>query len=245
MQDPFYVVKEEVQQSVQGVVSLYERWKQLLETTNTATNEEFKWTQNELKTGLRSIEWDLNDLEETISVVQNNQNKFRLDGSEIENRRGFVAETKKKIQQIKDDLGSTKTKGKVDKDSREVLMATKAPAKTDKLTEAIVEDNQQFINGQQQRMQLIEKEQDKKMDIIKENVVKLKEIGHTIGSTLEEHDELLGQIDTEVSSADKGLKGAIKQVSQLLDRTKDSTQWGIIILLILALVGLLVLVFYV
>ncbi len=38
--------------------------------------------------------------------------------------------------------------------TKQVLMTSKSPAKADKLTEAIVEDNQQFIQGQQQRMQV-------------------------------------------------------------------------------------------
>jgi negative regulator of sigma E activity len=58
----------EVQQSLNGINALFTRWKELLETSNTAGNEEFNWTNNELKNGLRSIEWDVSDLEETISM---------------------------------------------------------------------------------------------------------------------------------------------------------------------------------
>ena len=65
----FLTVHREVQQSVQGIVALYDRWKYLLESTNTSTNDEFKWTANEVKQGLRSIEYDLNDLDETIDIL--------------------------------------------------------------------------------------------------------------------------------------------------------------------------------
>lgn len=53
---------------MQGVTALYNRWKELLDTTNTATNDEFKWATNELKTAIRGIEWDLTDLEETVGT---------------------------------------------------------------------------------------------------------------------------------------------------------------------------------
>jgi len=122
MQDPFYVVKEEVQQSVNGITALFVRWQDLLEHNNTAQNEEFKWTTDELKSGIKSVEYDLTDLEETISIVENNKSKFKVDPTEIEARRQFVNETKKKIQQIKDELNSARTKGKMEKDQREVLM---------------------------------------------------------------------------------------------------------------------------
>jgi len=96
MQDPFYVVKEEVLQSLQGVTTLYDRWKELLDTTNTASNEEFKWTTNELKSGLRSIEWDITDLEETVGIVENNQAKFKIDNQELQTRKQFIQSTKSK-----------------------------------------------------------------------------------------------------------------------------------------------------
>ena len=59
----------EVQQAIQGINTLYEKWKDLLNSSNTSQNEEFKWTATELKTGLRTIELDLNDLEDTISIL--------------------------------------------------------------------------------------------------------------------------------------------------------------------------------
>jgi hypothetical protein len=53
---------------VNGVTALYDRWQELLKTTNTSQNDEFKWTTNQLRTGIKSIEWDLQDLEETIDI---------------------------------------------------------------------------------------------------------------------------------------------------------------------------------
>lgn len=34
-----------------------------------ATREEIDWTTNELRNNLRSIEWDLEDLDETINIL--------------------------------------------------------------------------------------------------------------------------------------------------------------------------------
>jgi len=93
LQDPFYVVKEEVLQSVNGVTALYDRWQELLKTTNTSQNDEFKWTTNQLRTGIKSIEWDLQDLEETIGIVENNRQKFRLEQAEVDSRKKFISET--------------------------------------------------------------------------------------------------------------------------------------------------------
>jgi hypothetical protein len=59
----------EVVQSVSGARTLYGRWQELLETSNTAEDEEFKWTTHELKRVIKSIEWDLLDLDETIDIL--------------------------------------------------------------------------------------------------------------------------------------------------------------------------------
>ena len=48
---------------------LYTRWCELLEDSNNVSKEEYEWTTNELRNSLRSIEWDLEDLEETINIL--------------------------------------------------------------------------------------------------------------------------------------------------------------------------------
>lgn len=56
--------------------SLHHRWSELLQEGGGASKEEVDWTTNELRNSLRSIEWDLEDLDETISILQ-----LRSDGS--------------------------------------------------------------------------------------------------------------------------------------------------------------------
>jgi len=246
MQDPFYVVKEEVLQSVQGVSALYERWKDLLNNTNTASNEEFKWTTNELKTGLRSIDWDITDLEETVGIVETNKAKFHIDDVELNSRKQFIQSIKQKIQAIKDDMQGTRTRGKMERDQKDLLMVQKKPAdKASKLQAVYEQDNQNYIDGQFQRQEQIVKEQDQNLEQLGHTIGVLKQMGETINEELKEHDELITGLDGDMTRVDSGLKGAIKRVNALLDSTKDSTQWCIIIFLIIALVALLVIVFYV
>jgi len=246
MQDPFYVVKEEVLQSIQGITALYERWKDLLNNTNTASNEEFKWTTNELKTGLKTIEYDVTDLEETVSVVETNKAKFKIEEPEIMTRKAFIQSTKQKIQVIKDDMQSTKTKSKMDRDQREILMPKKSSSdRQAKLQSALEQDNQAFVEGQQTRQLQIVKEQDQHLDVLNRTVGTLREMGSQMDRTIKEHEVIIEDLDKEATRTDSRLKGAIKKVNELIDSTKDSTQWCIIIVLILVLVGLLVLVFYI
>ena len=59
----------EVEKAVNTSEGLYQRWTQLLEDTNSVSKEEYDWTMNELRNSLRSIEWDVEDLEETINIL--------------------------------------------------------------------------------------------------------------------------------------------------------------------------------
>ena len=65
----FLLCFSEVQKAVQTARGLYQRWCELLEDPTNCSKEEYDWTSNELRNSLRSIEWDLEDLEETINIL--------------------------------------------------------------------------------------------------------------------------------------------------------------------------------
>ncbi|XP_040846864.1 syntaxin-10 isoform X3 [Ochotona curzoniae] len=69
LEDPFFVVRGEVQKAVNTARGLHQRWSELLQAGSAGGREELDWTANELRNGLRSIEWDLEDLEETIDIL--------------------------------------------------------------------------------------------------------------------------------------------------------------------------------
>uniref|UniRef100_A0A8B9M2E9 Syntaxin 6 n=1 Tax=Accipiter nisus TaxID=211598 RepID=A0A8B9M2E9_9AVES len=98
MEDPFFVVKGEVQKAVNTAQGLFQRWTELLQDPSIATREEIDWTTNELRNNLRSIEWDLEDLDETISIVEANPRKFNLDATELGIRKAFITSTRQVVR---------------------------------------------------------------------------------------------------------------------------------------------------
>lgn len=58
----------EVFKALNKTRGLYLRWRELGENCASA---EAEWTTNELRNSLRSIEWDLEDLEDTINILFN------------------------------------------------------------------------------------------------------------------------------------------------------------------------------
>ena len=68
----------EVQKALQTARNLYSRWCELAEQPGSVSKEEYDWTTNELRNSLRSIEWDLEDLEETVDILSSRRNMVRI-----------------------------------------------------------------------------------------------------------------------------------------------------------------------
>ncbi|XP_063634422.1 syntaxin-6 [Cydia splendana] len=98
MEDPFYVVKDEVFKALNKTRGLYLRWQEISKAPVAPNSPEVEWTSTELRNALRSIEWDLEDLEDTISIVEKNSSKFKIDNKEISDRRTFIEATKQEVK---------------------------------------------------------------------------------------------------------------------------------------------------
>ena len=115
-----FILNREVQKSMNNLEDLHEKWKALLNNPATVGREDYNLTTSELRNNVRSIEWDLEDLEETIQIVEGNQRKFNLGPEEIENRKAFVRQTKQNLNDIKSSLNSPTAQAKVQSSNRQV-----------------------------------------------------------------------------------------------------------------------------
>ncbi|CAO1342810.1 unnamed protein product, partial [Diamesa serratosioi] len=95
---------------------LYLRYRELTETSGTASAETkvvFNSIETELRNSLRSIEWDLEDLEDTISIAIAEKNpKFKIEDQEILTRRQFIIATKNEIKSMKDKISILRNRDK-------------------------------------------------------------------------------------------------------------------------------------
>ncbi|XP_014302742.1 syntaxin-10 isoform X2 [Myotis lucifugus] len=120
LEDPFFVVRGEVQKAVNTARGLYQRWCELLQEGAAVGREELDWTTNELRNGLRSIEWDLEDLEETIGIVEANPGKFKLPAGDLQERKVFVERMREAVQEMKDHMVSPAAVAFMERNNREV-----------------------------------------------------------------------------------------------------------------------------
>merc|ERR1711997_434953 len=101
MEDPFFVVKDEVLKALMKTRDLYERWRLGDEGAEIRSNEEQEWAATELRNSLRSIEWDLEDLDDTVQIVEKNPAKFRIDVNDLTARKNFIKQTKEEVELMK------------------------------------------------------------------------------------------------------------------------------------------------
>ncbi|MEQ2187080.1 hypothetical protein GOODEAATRI_000933 [Goodea atripinnis] len=106
------LVSREVQKALSRARGLFDRWEELLQEGTQVSRDELDWSANELRNCLRAIDWDLEDLSETIR-------KFKLGENELQERRDFVERTRKSVQEMKDHLSSPSAVAQAEKKNRQ------------------------------------------------------------------------------------------------------------------------------
>ncbi|XP_075542653.1 syntaxin 6 isoform X2 [Dermacentor variabilis] len=124
LEDPFFVVKDEIVKAIANNKTLFERWNQYQDPSSLPSKEDIDWTTSELRKGLRSIEWDLEDLEETVAIVEKNPKKFKIDEKEIKSRKAFIEQSKNEVKCMKEAILESKAKNKKMRPSSMELMVT-------------------------------------------------------------------------------------------------------------------------
>ncbi|XP_016073468.1 PREDICTED: syntaxin-10 isoform X2 [Miniopterus natalensis] len=178
----------EVQKAVNTARGLYQRWCELLQEGAAVGREELDWTTNELRNGLRSIEWDLEDLEETIGIVEANPGKFRLPAGDLQERRVFVERMREAVQEMKDHMVSPAAIAFMERNNREMLTCKPAAQKSssDLLDASMVSATSRYIEEQQATQQLIMDQQDEQLEMVSGSIRVLKHMSGRVGEELDE-----------------------------------------------------------
>ena len=108
------------------VESFYKNWRSLL-STNTADNEEFQWSTSQINEKLGAVQLDVQDLEDTVAIVEQHPTKFSLAPNELAERKRFIVSVRQRMQEITADMTSPTTRGKMEKDKREVRPVPRRP----------------------------------------------------------------------------------------------------------------------
>jgi len=191
---------------------------------------------SELRSNVRSAEWDLEDLEESVSVVRNNPTRFGLHVQELDSRVGFIRETRIKLSDFKNEIEGPHVNEKLlAMDSMPVKKQSYPAPNRFKKTYDQGYENPGYGRYSQQQQQLLH-QQDQGLEQIGKNVGQLKQISRAIGNELDDQAVLIDSLSAEVDSAHGRMNATIAKIQRFSRLSTDRRQWY-------AIGGLAVLIF--
>ncbi|XP_011299318.1 syntaxin-6 isoform X1 [Fopius arisanus] len=235
LEDPFFVVKDEVCKALNKTRGLYGRWSDSQVNISALTpiglvpgglpvsKEELEWTTTELRNALRSIEWDLEDLEDTICIVEKNPTKFKIDNKELTYRRAFIDQTRDEVKIMKDKMNLSRGRDR-DRTAREPLLDN-SPArppvnhgttKYSKLENEVDSPSRQFLDETMQQQGIMMRQQDDQLEMIGESIGTLKTVSRQINSELDEQAVMLDDFGNELEVTDSKLDVTMKKMAKVL-----------------------------
>jgi len=240
LEDPFFVVKDEVCKALNKTRGLYQRWLELQEEPGNvlASREELDWTNTELRNATRSIDWDLEDLEETIGIVEKNPRKFKIDGSELASRRAFIEQTKEEVKSMKERLNLTKRDRDVT--ARQPVGEEPSPLKMPQVVthgntrysrlvnEEADSPSNEYIEQTLVQQQMMMSQQDDQLDHIASSMGTLKNMSRQIGSEVDEQAVMLDDFGHEMDNTQSKMENTLSKMAKVMHLSSDRRQWAAI-----------------
>ncbi|KAH9533507.1 hypothetical protein CY35_18G056500 [Sphagnum magellanicum] len=237
--DPFYLVKEEIQDSVKGLQATFTRWERL---PPSATDRIV--LSKELLSGCESIEWQVEELDRATGVAERDPARFSIDLVEIERRKKWIASTFSQVHSIRQKLqtaaenGSGIRPGIATSNRRELMRMDEHPLPKSNHTA----DNG-FVTDESGRQALIMKEQEEDLDDLSETVMRLGGVGLTIHEELTSQGILIDELGNDMDSTATRLDFIQKRVATVMKKAGWKGQVMIVVFLIALLLILTFLVF--
>uniref|UniRef100_A0A3B4G889 Syntaxin 10 n=1 Tax=Pundamilia nyererei TaxID=303518 RepID=A0A3B4G889_9CICH len=224
---------------------LFDRWEELLQEGTQVSRDELDWSANELRNCLRAIDWDLEDLSETISIVESNPGKFRLGDNELQERKDFVERTRKSVQHT-DTQTYTYTPNFLQRlvsVFAQALLTSSGQDRSTGLEAHLVSANSRYIQEQQEQQQLIMQEQDEQLELVSGSIRVLKDMSGRIGDELDEQAVMLGDFGDEMDQTSSRMDSVLKKLEKVSHMTSSRRQWCAIGVLVAILIVVLILFF--
>ena len=231
IEDPFFVVRNEVDKSLKNSQELNRQWHDILEGRTAAKHDDYDRISNELRNSLRSIEWDLEDLDETISIVEANPSKFQISQDDLKNRKMFIIQTRKTIGEMKAELNDPANKSKADKllrkslMSKDLLKADSFPNYSSTIRAEHENSNNAYLDEQHQQQQLIIDQQDDQLDLVADSVGILKNMSQSIGNELDTQAVMLDDLDSEIGNTQNKMDTMLRKMAKVTHLSNDKRQW--------------------
>ncbi|MBA0779081.1 hypothetical protein Gotri_003363, partial [Gossypium trilobum] len=224
-QDPFYIVKEEIQESIDKLQSSFHQWERIR-----PDNEQRVRLTKELFTNCESIEWQVDELDKAISVAARDPSLYGIDKVELENRRRWTSSARTQVGNLKKAVVAGKENGNSASAMHRELM--RLPDRSNMYT---VEDNDEFISSESDRQMLLIRQQDEELDELSASVERIGGVGLTIHEELLAQEKIIDDLGNEMDSTTNRLDFVQKKVAMVMKKASATGQCMMISFLLAAL----------
>ncbi|KAL6199376.1 hypothetical protein ACLB2K_029160 [Fragaria x ananassa] len=241
--DPFYVVKEEIQESIDKLQSSFHQWERI----SSNGGQQVQLTKELLATCER-IEWEVrnivDELGKAVSVAATNPNKYGIDEVELEKRKRWTSTAHAQVSAVKRavDAGKEST-GTSAAGMRRELMRLANSQETDISHQYAAHHNDDFITSESDRQLLLIKQQDEELDELSASVERIGGVGLTIHEELLAQDKIVEELGMEMDSTSNRLDFVQKKVATVMKKAGVKGQIMMILFLVVLFIILFVLVF--
>ncbi|MED6216174.1 Syntaxin-61 [Stylosanthes scabra] len=241
-QDPFYVVKEEIQDSIDKLQSSFHQWE-----SNSDGGERANLSK-EVVAACESIEWQVDELDKAIAVAARDPSWYGIDDVEIENRRRWTSGARTQVHSMKNTVEAGKALNLTNHASvngmRRELMRLPNSHQADTSNQYSANDNDDFIESESDRQMLLMKQQDEELDELSISVQKIGGIGLTIHEELLAQEKIIDDLGNEMDSTSNRLDFVQKKVAMVMKKASAKGQIMMILGLLALFIFLFILVFF-
>ncbi|KAL4428706.1 hypothetical protein ABPG77_009812 [Micractinium sp. CCAP 211/92] len=223
--DPYYIVKDEVAETLRGVQEKFSRWQNL-----PRGGADKRALATELEEDCSSLEYMVAEIDKSIDAAERNPQRFNLSQAEVSDRRRWVMSTRRQLSSISSGLSAGASGGGGGG-------GPNGPA--GRLAAAVHDENERFIQSEGDRQQLLMRRQDEDLDQLGSHVVRIGELGKEMGQELHLQGQLLDELDTEIEGTSTRLQAAQKKIDYVLQKAGAKGQLAIIGFLIVTLIILI------
>ncbi|KAJ8636860.1 hypothetical protein MRB53_011127 [Persea americana] len=244
-QDPFYIVREEVQESIDKLQSAFHQWEQ----TRQNTGERVHLTKD-LVAACESLEWQVDELDKAIAVAARDPASYGIDETELEKRRRWttmarnqVGTVQKVVEGGKEHSNSVSTSSNGIRNELMRLQIDRShPAGISNQYDA--QDNDDFISSETDRQLLLIKRQDEELDELSASVQRIGGVGLTIHEELIGQERIIDELSSDMDSTANRLDFVQKKLALVMKKAGAKGQILMIAFLVVLFIILFVLVFF-
>ncbi|KAL7101965.1 hypothetical protein ACP275_08G089200 [Erythranthe tilingii] len=241
-QDPFYIVKEEIQDSIDKLLSTFHKWERM----PSDSGEQLRLTK-ELHVGCDSIQWQVDELDKAIAVASKDPALYGINEVELDKRRRWTSNAREQVKNVKKlvvngkELNGTSTSN-FNERNRELSRLPNSH-QPDKSNYYGGRDNDDFVSSESDRQMLLMRQQDEELDELTASVQVIGGVGRTIHEELLAQEKIMDELGMEMDSTSNRLDFVQKKVGMIMKKAGAKGQLMMILFLLVLFIILFVLVF--